>query len=347
MKLQQKTFKSAVLFKQNQKLKVIDLNLPTKLEKGQVLVKVISASICGAQIGEIKGVKGPDKWLPHCMGHEGYGIVKEINKTVKTVKVGDFVIMHWRKGSGLNGKPPVYNSKFGKINAGNVTTFQEFSIVSENRITKVKKISKKSYLTAPLLGCAIPTSWGILINENKIDLNKKYLIFGAGGVGSNLALIAKIYKIKNIFVVDKFNHKKSFFKKLGINFVNIKDLKKKKMIVDNVIDTTGNTKLISLGFNLLRKNGKLILVGQPKKNEILKIKDPLRLFNPPSDHIKISTSDGGLFNPEKQMKTIYNLMFRNIKKFNQLISHKINLNDINKGIELIQKGKAIRVSIKF
>ena len=55
MKLQQKTFKSAVLFKQNHKLKVINLNLPKKLEKGQVLVKVISASICGAQIGEIKG----------------------------------------------------------------------------------------------------------------------------------------------------------------------------------------------------------------------------------------------------------------------------------------------------
>ena len=63
MKLAGKTFKAAVLFKQNKKLKVIDIRLPSRLKKGQVLVKVISASICGAQIGEIKGNKGPDKWF--------------------------------------------------------------------------------------------------------------------------------------------------------------------------------------------------------------------------------------------------------------------------------------------
>jgi len=135
--------------------------------------------------------------------------------------------------------------------------------------------------------------------------------------------------------------------KLGINFINIKDIRKHKLIVDNVIDTTGNTKLISLGFDLLGKKGKLILVGQPKKNEILKIKDPLRLFNPPSDHIKISTSDGGLFDPKKQMKTIYDLMFKNLKSFKFIISHTIKLSEINTGIKFIEKGKAIRVAIKF
>ena len=76
-------FKSAVLIKQNYGLKILDIKFPKKLEKGQVLVKILSASICGAQRGEIDGRKGKDKWLPHCMGHEGYGLVVAKNSFVK------------------------------------------------------------------------------------------------------------------------------------------------------------------------------------------------------------------------------------------------------------------------
>ena len=90
-----------------------------------------------------------------------------------------------------------------------------------------------------------------------------------------------------------------------------------------------------------------MLVGQPRKNELLKINDPLRLFNHPCDHLKILTSDGGLFEPQTQMKKIYNLLFENIKNFQKIISHNITLNNINKGIDYVKKGKAIRVSIKF
>ena len=93
-------------------------------------------------------------------------------------------------------KPTVYKSKFGNINAGQITTFQEYSVISENRLTKINKIAYKNHIIAPLLGCAIPTSWGILNNEMHMNLNKSYLIFGAGGIGTTLALIGKIYKVK-------------------------------------------------------------------------------------------------------------------------------------------------------
>ena len=61
------------------------------------------------------------------------------------------------------------------------------------------------------------------------------------------------------------------------------------------------------------------------------------MFNPPNDHIKISTSDGGLFEPKNQMKKIYNLMIKNTQKFRNLISHNINLADINNGIEYVKR----------
>ena len=67
---------------------------------GQVLVKVECSGICGSQIGEISGAKGEDKYLPHLMGHEGCGYVLDVGEGVTKVKVGDKIILHWKKVKG-------------------------------------------------------------------------------------------------------------------------------------------------------------------------------------------------------------------------------------------------------
>ena len=134
----------------------------------------------------------------------------------------------------------------------------------------------------------------------------------------------------------------------NFKFLTLKESKKlPNCNFDNVVDTTGDTKLISFGFDKVAKNGKLILVGQPKVNKNLLIKNPLRFFNPPNDHVKILSSDGGLFKPETDMNKILKLINSNISIFKHLISHSIKFKDINKGIDLIKKGKAIRVLVNF
>ena len=80
-------FRAAVLFKQNSNLKIINIKSKNKLSKGQVLVKIFYSGICGSQLGEISGVKGKDKFLPHLLGHEGTGIVKKVGPGVKYFKV--------------------------------------------------------------------------------------------------------------------------------------------------------------------------------------------------------------------------------------------------------------------
>ena len=108
-------FKAAVLVKQKKNLKILKIRAPEKLKKGQVLVKILSASICGAQLGEIDGKKGKDKWIPHCMGHEGYGVVIAKNNYVKKININDYVVMHWRKGAGENAEGAKYLSNNGII----------------------------------------------------------------------------------------------------------------------------------------------------------------------------------------------------------------------------------------
>ena len=127
------------MFNLNKPLKIIDIEFPKEIKKGQILIRLKSSSICGAQSNEINGIKGPDKYLPHMMGHEGYGEVVKIGKSVKKVKIGDFVILHWRKGAGIEAQAGLYFSKkYGKINSGKVTTFSEYTIVSENRVSRLK-----------------------------------------------------------------------------------------------------------------------------------------------------------------------------------------------------------------
>ena len=65
------------------------------------------------------------------------GIVEKIGPGVEKVKPGDKVVMHWRKSSGVDSEFPKYQSKHGTVGSGLITTFSEFSVVSENRITKV------------------------------------------------------------------------------------------------------------------------------------------------------------------------------------------------------------------
>ena len=63
------------------------------------------SGICSSQLGEIDGVKGFDKFIPHLMGHEGCGRIIKTGPGVSTVR-GDKVVLHWKKGSGINSETP-------------------------------------------------------------------------------------------------------------------------------------------------------------------------------------------------------------------------------------------------
>ena len=115
------TTKAAILVAQNQPLVVDTIELPAELGVGQVLVQLKVSGICGSQLGEIDGVKGHDRFLPHLMGHEGFAKVLQIGPGVKNVQPGDNVVLHWRQGAGIQADPPKYRWRREPLNAGWVT----------------------------------------------------------------------------------------------------------------------------------------------------------------------------------------------------------------------------------
>jgi Zn-dependent alcohol dehydrogenase len=267
---------AGILNRTSHELIVDEFELPDYLKSGQVLVRVITSGICGAQINEIDAVKGPDKFLPHLLGHEGFCEVINISSDVQTVKVGDFAIMHWRPGLGIQSSPPKYFWNRNPLNAGWVTTFNQHAIISENRLTKIESTSI-SRTTLPLLGCALTTAFGVLKNEAKVDLSDNVLIFGAGGVGLTLLKILNSWGIGKTVIVDIDQSKVKLAKSLGA-FESLKFETKRKCFEDLqqvygnnlptvAIETTGKVPCIELAYEISHPQARVILIGVPKKGE--------------------------------------------------------------------------------
>ena len=161
-----KSSKSAVLYNLNSPLQVIELDLPAP-KSGEVLVKVIASGVCHTQLLEIKGENATGPHNPNFLGHEGAGIVISVGEGVSKVKADDHVILSWLKGKGKTNipKPILHNNQW--INRGAVTTFSEYTVVSESRVTPIRK--DMPLVPAALIGCAVATGMGMVFNNAKIE----------------------------------------------------------------------------------------------------------------------------------------------------------------------------------
>ena len=125
---------AALLIELARPLELVDLEIPA-LKPGQVLIEVAFSGVCHTQVLEARGHRGPDRFLPHCLGHEGSGIVAETGSAAAKVKEGDRVILSWIKGSGADVSSVQYGWNGSKVNAGAITTFGRHAVISENRLT--------------------------------------------------------------------------------------------------------------------------------------------------------------------------------------------------------------------
>ena len=342
--------KAAILIAQREKLLIEDIELPSSLEVGQVLVKLEFSGICGTQLGEIDGVKGEDKYIPHLLGHEGSGIVEDTGPGVKTVKKGDSVVLHWKKGSGIQSEPPKYKWKGRVINAGWVTTFNTHAVISENRCTTIPNDFPKE--EAALFGCAVTTGFGVVENNSKLKMGESVVIFGAGGIGLNIIQAAKLVSAWPIIGVDIHDNRLELAKKLGathiINsqnedaFEKIKDILKHRQL-DVFIDNTGIPKIIQKGYEIVNQEGRVVLVGVPKQG------NNINIFSLPLHFGKsISGSFGGECNPDKDIPRYLELVKQGVWNLNGLISQRYKLEEINEAIDSMRQGKtAGRVIIKL
>jgi D-arabinose 1-dehydrogenase-like Zn-dependent alcohol dehydrogenase len=135
---------AAVLVKQHNKLSVYKLENLSFIPARYVLIKVKYSGICHTQLNEIRGVLGKDKFLPHCIGHEGVGVVVKVGSGVKNVKIGEKVVISWIKNRINKQKYDHvhYQYKGKKINTGGCNTLLNYSLVSDDRVFKISNKNK-------------------------------------------------------------------------------------------------------------------------------------------------------------------------------------------------------------
>ena len=342
--------KAAILVKNHAPLELAEIESPERLRFGQVLVKVHYSGICGAQINEIEAAKGPDKFLPHLLGHEGCATVLEVGEGVKTVRKGDKVVMHWRPSNGIQSETPTYMWQGRKVNAGWVTTFNDHAIVSENRLTPIPTDFDSKL--APLFGCAITTAVGVINNNAHVKVGQSVVVFGVGGVGLCIVQAAQLVSACPIVAVDIVDSKLDMAKRFGathcIHSMRTPDVEKAiRDIVgaqgaDVVIETTGIARIIETAYGLAQGKGKTILVGVPRKG------DNISIYSLPLHFKKILTgSEGGDSEPHIDIPRYLRLVQAGKFRLEGLITHEFGLEAINDALQLVKQGEAGRVIVKM
>jgi S-(hydroxymethyl)glutathione dehydrogenase / alcohol dehydrogenase len=348
--MQIKKMKAAILVESHKPLIVDEIDLPDNLTFGQILVKIHYSGICGAQINEIEAAKGPDKFLPHLLGHEASAAVLEIGPGVKTVKPGDTVVMHWRPSDGIQAETASYQWNGRKVNSGWVTTFSDYSIVSENRLTVIP--ADFDMKLAPLFGCAVTTAMGVINNDAQVKVGQSVVVFGVGGVGLNIVQAADMVSAYPIIGIDIVEQKLEMAKRFGANHVfnspNTADLAGdiRKVVgpagADVVIETTGNPRVIELAYDLTHPDGKTILVGVPKKG------DNVSIYTLPIHFNKIlKGSHGGNALPHVDIPRYIRLVEAGKLKLDGLITHEFKLDNVNEAIQMMRSGEAGRVLVSM
>lgn len=365
--------KAAVLTALNAPLEVVDVEPVLPLTYGQVLVRVLTAGICGAQLQEIRGEKGGP--LPHLMGHEGCGIVEECGPAVTRVKPGDKVVMHWRKAAGIESEFPRYHfctdrlkdgvaaaaepsvpdrphvggsagsspARCATFTSGLVTTWAEKTICSENRLTPVPADTDPTLAT--LLGCSLSTALATV--ESEARWGERVLVIGCGGLGLALLGALEMVEPRRLCACDIQEEKRTAAELAGADFVSASDLSNLKSQVsspfDLILDTAGAPDSTEAALSHLAPSGRLVLIGQPRPGKPVCIANARHLFEGEGKTIK--ATQGGGFRPDQDipryLKIAESILFRH------LVTHVFRLDEINAALDLVRAGQAGRVILEI
>lgn len=341
---------AAILLEIGKPLEIMELNLPA-LKPGQVLVDVDHAGICHTQLHEVRGRRGPDKFLPHALGHEGAGTVLSVGQGVNKVKAGDKVVMTWIKASGMDVPSCTYDSAIGPINSGAISTFMTVSITSENRLVPISDYSLQNR-EACLLGCAVPTGVGVVMNSAKVKPDSSVAVFGVGGIGLSAILGARMRGAEIIIAVDIIEQKLSKALQAGATHTinategnvaeRISQISKGRG-VDSAIEAVGKPEAMESAFaSIAYGGGVCVLAGNVPYGETIKL-DPYDLIK----GRRIIGSWGGETIPDRDIPFYAEMFLSGKLPFDQLVSHEWRLEDINIALDELEAGRVSRALINL
>ena len=366
--------KAAIAFKAGEPLSIETIQLDGP-GRGEVLVEIKASGVCHTDEFTRSG-DDPEGLFPAILGHEGAGIVVETGPGVVSVKIGDHVIplytpecrqceyctsgrtnlcqaIRETQGQGLM---PDGTSRFS-LNGEMIfhymgcSTFSNFTVLPEIALAKIRKdapFDKVCYI-----GCGVTTGIGAVINTAKVQPGDNVIIFGLGGIGLNVVQGAKLVGANMIVGIDLNNDRKKLGEKFGLtHFVNPNDVGKD--LVDYLIDLTnggadhsfeciGNVLTMRQALECCHKGwGESTIIGVAGAGQEI----ATRPFQLVTGRVWRGTAFGGAKGRTDVPKIVDWYMDGKIN-IDDLITHKLPLEDINRAFDLMHAGESIRSVVEF
>ena len=366
--------KAAIAFKAGEPLSIETIQLDGP-GRGEVLVEIKASGVCHTDEFTRSG-DDPEGLFPAILGHEGAGIVVETGPGVVSVKNGDHVIplytpecrqceyctsgrtnlcqaIRETQGQGLM---PDGTSRFS-LNGEMIfhymgcSTFSNFTVLPEIALAKIRNdapFDKVCYI-----GCGVTTGIGAVINTAKVQPGDNVIIFGLGGIGLNVVQGAKLVGANMIVGIDLNNDRKKLGEKFGLtHFVNPSDVGKD--LVDYLIDLTnggadhsfeciGNVLTMRQALECCHKGwGESTIIGVAGAGQEI----ATRPFQLVTGRVWRGTAFGGAKGRTDVPKIVDWYMDGKIN-IDDLITHKLPLEDINRAFDLMHAGESIRSVVEF
>ena len=331
----------------NSSVIVKEVNEPV-IGSGDVLIKLDGCGICGTDKENLDG----DSSKPSTkLGHEICGTVLKKGQKVNTeISEGMRVFVHHHTHCNechycLHGNHTMcekYEDSLEPCGMSEKFVLPEWNVLNGCLIPLSDSISNEEGILIEPLGCCV-RAW----NKIKAMKNDSCVIFGMGTIGIMHAMLAKHFKFNQIFCVDVNKEKLEICNKMNLghginstieNFDNIKKLTNNQG-VDLIIIAVSDVRILKHAIDLVRKGGKIMIFGQPKKNSSYNI-DMSYAY---SKEIIIETTYAA---SNEDVRTAIDMIENNAIKIKNLVTHKFSIKDSKEAFECaIENNNAIKVMI--
>lgn len=355
-------------------LQVETLSMPDEPPRGEVLVRLKASGVCHSDFHVVKG-----EWetpAPLVLGHEGAGIVERIGEDVTGLEVGDHVVLSWTPSCRrcrycVAGRPvlcdKVYEMSSQHLSFDGTTrlrradstevhsfagvgTFGECVMVPESGAIRIRR--EAPFAQAALVGCAVTTGVGAVINTARLEPGSSVLVVGCGGVGLNIVQGARLAGARQIIAVDRAPAKLENAERFGATttidssrtdvLAVVRELTE-DYGVDYAFEAIGLPATIELCYSAIARGGTAVVAGQVADDVTISV-DPFVM----SDQEKrLIGSNYGSSRPTLDFPEIIDLYLGGALDLDALVTNRISLHEVNEAFEEMRLGNGIRSVIEY
>jgi NDMA-dependent alcohol dehydrogenase len=363
---------AAVFFEIGKKLELLEVEVaPPKA--GEVLVRMAAGGICHSDLHVMTGhLAAP---VPAILGHEGAGVVAEVGPGVTSVKPGDHVLPLWRLSCGecewcTEGRPALCAAGMqvrstGRLTDGTsrfsaggkelkhfngVSTFSEYSVIPERSVLAIP--GDLPLDRAALLGCAVITGVGAVVNCARVRPGSSVVVFGTGGVGLNVVQAAALAGAERVIAVDLLDRKLEFARQFGATHVvngaagdpvpAVRELTGGRG-VDYAFEVIGLPKTMRQAWDCLAKRGLGVVVGVSPFSAEVSVPVMSLVF----EERTLTGSIYGSARPRHDIPKLIALYRAGKLKLDELLTRRWPFKEINEAYASLERGEVARSVVVF